>query len=108
MSNISLLVLIISFSLFYLFLVDSLKNNHISKDLLFFLFIGILLIFSLSIFYFYFQDINLSFIISILLIINNLLLTREIFIIKHRLFIITIPYFLYFFYIFIFLLIKLI
>ena len=107
MSNISLLILIVSFSLFYLFLVDSIKDNHISNDLLFFVFIDIILVFSLSIFYFYFQDINLSFIISILLTINNLLILREVFLIKHRFFIITLPYFLYFAYISIFLLFKL-
>ena len=107
MSNVSLLILIVSFSLFYLFLVDSLKDDHISKDLLFFVLIGIILVFSLSVFYFYFQDINLSFIISLLLVLNNLLMLKEIKLIHHKFFLVTIPYFLYFVYVFILLFTKL-
>ena len=107
MANISLLILLISFSIFYIFLLDSLKDNHISKDLLFFIFTNIMLIFFLSIFYYYFQNINVSFIISFLLTINNVLMLREIFLIHHRFFVVSIPYLIYFLYVFILLFIKL-
>ncbi|MBR1416639.1 MAG: hypothetical protein IJ572_02350 [Bacilli bacterium] len=106
MSNISLLILVLSFSLFYLYIINSLKEDKLSKDLLFFLLIGIILIFTLAVFYFYFQDINLSLIISFLLCINNYLLIREIKNINKRYIIITIPYFLYFIYVFFIILLK--
>ena len=106
MSNISMLFLIISFSLLYLYIINSLKNNKLSKDLLFFLLISIILMFSLTIFYFYFQDNNISLILSFLLVINNYLMIREIRIINHHYIYITLPYFIYFLYVFIKILIK--
>ena len=106
MSNISMLFLIISFSLLYLYIINSLKNNKLSKDLLFFLLISIILMFSLTIFYFYFQDNNISLIISFLLVINNYLMLREIRIINYHYIYISFPYFIYFLYVFIKILIK--
>ena len=107
MSRPSLLILIIIFSLFYLFIINSLKNDKISKDLLFFLLVNILLVFSLNIFYFYFQNEVFSFIISFLLLINNILMFKEIKYIHSKYYLITIPYFIYIIYIVIFMLIKL-
>jgi len=99
MSIISLLILIISFSLFYLALISKINKENFTNDLLFFLLIGFILIFTLSVFYFYFQDYNLSFVVSLILVLNNILLLKElVFINKYYLFII-LPYFLYFTYV---------
>ena len=108
MSNLSLLILIMSFSLLYLFFINSLKEDNFSKDLLFSLLIGTILIFSLSIFYFYFEDLKLSLILNFLLIINNLLILREIKLINDRYVLSSIPYVLYFIYTFFYILLKLI
>ena len=107
MSNLTLLILIISFSSLYLYLINLLKNDRFSNDLLFFLLISIILIFTLSVFYYYFQELNISIIISGLLVINNYLLLREIRLINNKLIIFPIPYFIFFLGVFIFLIIKL-
>ena len=106
MSNISLLILIISFSLLYLCLINTLKNNKFTNDLLFFLLIDMILVFTLSIFYFHFQELNISIIISIFLIFDNILLFKELTTISKKASILTIPYLLYFTYVFIKLLFK--
>ena len=107
MSNITLLIIIISFSALYLYLIKLLKNDKFSKDLLFFLLIGIILIFTLTIFYCYFQELNLSIIISGLLVINNFLLIRELKLISNKSLVFSLPYFIIFLTIFLYLLIKL-
>ena len=106
MSNISLLIVIISFSLFYLYLINSLKEDKLSKDMLFFTLISIILIFTLTVFYFYFQDIAISLVISILLMVNNFFLIKEIKYINKKYVLVTLPYFLYFVYTTIYILIK--
>lgn len=106
MSNITLIILIVSFSTLYLYLINLLKNNKFSKDLLFFLLISIILIFTLSVFYYYFQELNISLIISGLLVINNLFIINEIKHINKKLVIFPIPYFLFFLGVFIYLIIK--
>ena len=108
MSNLTLLILIVSFSTLYLYLINLLKNDRFSKDLLFFLLISIILIFTLSIFYYYFQELSVSLIISGLLVINNILLVREIKLINNKSIIFSIPYFLFFLGVFIYLIIKLV
>ena len=107
MSNITLLILIVSFSLLYLHFLNLVKQDKFSNDLLFFLIVSIILIFNLTIFYYYFQELNISIIISGLLVINNLLMVREIRLINKKFIIIPIPYFLFFLGVFITLLIKL-
>ena len=84
MSNTILLILIVSFSLLYLYLINLLKNDKFSKDLLFFVLISIILIFTLSVFYYYFQELAISLIISGLLVINNTLMIREIKLINNK------------------------
>jgi len=96
MSNITLLILIVSFSLLYLYFLKLLKQDKFSNDLLFFLIISIILIFILSVFYYYFQELNISIIISFLLVINNMLMLREIIHIDKRFLFVPIPYFLFF------------
>lgn len=107
MSNFTLLILIISFSLLYIFFLKLLKQNKFTNDLLFFLIISVILIFTLNIFYYYFQELNISIVISALLVINNFLMLREISLINKRYILIAIPYFLFFLGIFIYLIIRL-
>ena len=107
MSNITLLILIVSFSLLYLYFLNLIKQDKFSNDLLFFLIISIILIFTLTIFYFYFQELYISIIISGLLVINNLLMVKEISLINKRFIYIPLPYFLFFLGVFIYLLTKL-
>ena len=107
MSNITLLILIISFSSLYIYFLKLLKQDKFSNDLLFFLIVSIILIFNLTVFYYYFQELNISIIISGLLVINNLLMVREIRLINKKFILIPIPYFLFFLGVFITLLIKL-
>ena len=107
MSNITLLILIVSFSLLYLLFLNLVKQDKFSNDLLFFLIVSIILIFNLTVFYYYFQELNISIIISGLLVINNLLMVREIRLINKKFILIPIPYFLFFLGVFITLLIKL-
>ncbi len=107
MSSLSLLILIIVFSLFYLYIIKSLKDNTITMDLLFFLFVGIILSFTLCVFYFYFNDLTISAIISFILMINNFLTIREIKHINKKYIIVSILYFIYSVYIFSYVLLKL-
>ena len=107
MSNITLLLLIVSFSLLYIFFLHLLKQDKFSNDLLFFLIINIILIFTLSIFYYYFQELNISIIISGLLTINNILIIREMMLIRKVFIFISLPYFLFFFGVFIYLITRL-
>ena len=107
MSNITLLILIVSFSLLYLLFLNLVKQDKFSNYLLFFLIVSIILIFNLTVFYYYFQELNISIIISGLLVINNLLMVREIRLINKKFILIPIPYFLFFLGVFITLLIKL-
>ena len=107
MSNYTLLILIISFSLLYLYFLKLLKQDRFSNDLLFFLIISIILIFTLTIFYYYFQELNISIVISGLLVINNLLMLREIKLIDKRYVFIPLPYFLFFLGVFIYLITRL-
>ena len=106
MSNISLLFFVLSFSIFYLSIINSIYKNKISKDLLIFIIIGILLVFCLSIFYFHFNEIVLSILISILLIVNNCLIVKEMKIISNKYYFTSLIYLIYFIYVFIFLLTK--
>lgn len=108
MSNITLLILIISFSSLYIYFLKLLKQDKFSNDLLFFLIISIILIFTLTIFYYYFQELLLSAIISGLLVINNTLMLREIKLIDKKYIFIPLPYYLFFFCVFIYIIIKLI
>lgn len=107
MSNSTLLILIVSFSLLYLYFLKLIKQNKFSNDLLFFLIISIILIFTLTIFYYYFQELKISTIISGLLVINNILMVREIRLIDKKYTIISIPYFIFFLGVFIYLILKL-
>ena len=104
----TLLFLIISISLLFLTLINLLKNNLISNDLLFFIFVSIILSISLLIFYFYFQDYFIGFITSSMMLINNFLLIREIkSIIKHY-DIFTLPFWFLTVYIFAYLLLAIV
>ena len=107
MSNITLLILIVSFSMLYLYFLKLLKQDKFSNDLLFFLIISIILIFTLTIFYYYFQEINISIVISFLLVINNLFMVREIYLIDKKYLLIPLPYFIFFLSVFIYLITKL-
>ena len=106
MSNISLIIAIVSFSLLYLYLLNLIKIDKFNNDLLFFLIIGIILIFTLAVFYYYFQELNISLIISGLLVVNNTLLLRELYIIKRKSTLFGLPYLIFFIYIFFKILIK--
>ena len=108
MSNITLIILIVSFSSLYLYFLKLLKQDKFSNDLLFFLIISIILIFTLTIFYYYFQELLISLIISGLLVINNALMLKEIKLIDKKYIFIPLPYFLFFLGVFVFLIIKLI
>ena len=99
MNIISLLILMIAFSLFYIGLISKIDKKNFTNDLLFFLIVGIILLFMLSIFYFYFQDKYLSLILCIILNLNNTLLLRELHYIKKSYFYIMLPYYLYFIYV---------
>ena len=107
MSNNTLLIVIVSFSLLYLYFLKLVKQDKFSNDLLFFFIISIVLIFTLTIFYYYFQELNISIIICGLLVINNLLMVREIKLIDKRFIFIPLPYFLFFLITFIYLIIRL-
>ena len=104
MSIYTLLFTIIAVSLLFFYLIDLLIENKISNDLLFFVFLSVLLSGTLIIFYYYFQDHLISFITSFVLMFNNFLLIREIKIIENKYIGITIPFFIlsiyYFSYIF--------
>ena len=99
MNVISLLILVVSFSLFYIGLISKIDKENFTNDLLFFLIVGIILFFMLSVFYFYFQDQNLSLIITIILNLNNTLLLRELHYINKYYFYIMLPYYIYFIYV---------
>lgn len=102
----TLLFLIIAISLLFISLINLLKKDLISNDLLFFIFVSIILSITILIFYFYFQDIYISFMASFMMIINNFLLIREIKNIIHHYDLLTWPFFIFTTYIFAYLLLA--
>lgn len=94
MSLKTLLLLVISISLLFLYLISLLALNKLSKDLVFFIFAAIILSTTLLIFYYYFQDNFVALLSSSMLTINNYLLIREIKRITGHYKIITIPFFI--------------
>lgn len=88
-----LLFIVISISLLFLTLINLLSKDLITNDLLFFIFVWIILSIALLIFYFYFQDYYISFITSGMLLVNNFLLVRELKRISNHYDILSLPFF---------------
>lgn len=105
MSIYTLLFTIISTSLLLFYIIDLIIEEKLTNDLLFFTILSIILGLTLLVFYFYFQDHLLSFIISFCFMVNSYFITRETKKIEKTSPLITIPYFLisiYYFTFFIF------
>ena len=93
MSIYTLLFTIIAVSLLFFYLIDLLIENRMTNDLLYFVFLTVILSGTLIIFYFYFQDNIISLITSSILMFNNFLLIREIKHIENRYIGVTLPFF---------------
>ena len=94
MSIYTLLFTIIAVSLLFFYLIDLLMENRITNDLLYFVFLTVILSGTLIIFYYYFQDMIISLITSFVLMFNNFLLIREIKHIENRYVGVSLPYFI--------------